>query len=111
MRKPVLWAMAGVFLGTALLGAPPGAWAQEGNKIYEVKCEACHGEKGDGKGALGKNFSPAPSNFTDPQFWQGDVNQKISDAITKGKKQMLPIKLNPDEIKAVTGYITNTFKK
>ncbi|MGA7561897.1 MAG: c-type cytochrome [Desulfobaccales bacterium] len=113
MRKPVLWAMAGVFLGATVLVAPQGAWAQDGKQIYEAKCVACHGENGDGKGALCKNFNPPPSNFTDPTFWQGDVNKKIADAITQGKKPMLPIKpaLTPDEIKAVTDYMTQSFKK
>jgi mono/diheme cytochrome c family protein len=113
MRKPVLWVIAVVFLGTALFEAPPSAWAQDGQKIYQAKCVACHGGNGDGKGILSKNFNPAPSNFTDPAFWQGDANKKIADAITIGKKPMLPIKpaLTPDEIKAVTEYMTKTFKK
>ncbi len=111
MRKPVLWVMAGVFLGIALFGVPHGAWAQDGKQIYEVKCVACHGEMGDGKGPLSKNFSPGPGNFTDPKFWQGDVDKKISDAVTKGKGKMLPVKLNAGEIKAVTEYMTKSFKK
>ncbi|MGP8051271.1 MAG: c-type cytochrome [Desulfobaccales bacterium] len=113
MRKLVLWVIAGVFLGAALFGAPHGAWAQDGKQIYTAKCEACHGEKGDGKGALCKNFTPPPGNFTDPSFWQGDANKKIADAITKGKGPMLPVKppLNPAEIKAVTEYMTQSFKK
>jgi mono/diheme cytochrome c family protein len=111
MRKLVLWIMAGVFLGAALLVAPPGAWAQDGKKIYEDKCEPCHGEKGDGKGAMCTNFKPPPGNFTDPKFWQGDPKKMISDSITKGKNQMIPVDLKPAEIKAVTEYITKTFKK
>jgi mono/diheme cytochrome c family protein len=113
MRKPVFWVIAAVFLGTALFEAPHSAWAQEGQKIYTAKCAACHGEQGNGKGALCKNFTPGPCDFTDPSFWQGDVNKKIADAITLGKKPMLPVKppLTPDEIKAVTEYMTKTFKK
>jgi mono/diheme cytochrome c family protein len=113
MRKLVLWVIAGVFLGAALFGAPHGAWAQDGKQIYTAKCEACHGEKGDGKGAMCKNFTPPPGNFTDPSSWQGDANKKIADAITKGKGQMLPAKppLNPAEIKAVTEYMAQSFKK
>lgn len=57
------------------------------------------------------SFSPPPDNFTDPKFWQGDVDKKISDAVTKGKKQMVPVDLKPEEIKAVTAYIHKTFKK
>jgi mono/diheme cytochrome c family protein len=113
MRKPVLWVMAGVFLGATVLAAPQGAWAQDGKQIYATKCVACHGENGDGKGALCKNFNPPPVSFTDPNFWQGDVNKKIADAVAKGKGSMLPVKpaLNPGEIKAVSEYMTQSFKK
>lgn len=111
MRKMVLWAMAGLFPAVVLLGAPGGVWAQEGKKIYEEKCLSCHGEKGDGKGFLASTFDPKPGKFTDPKFWEGDVNQKITDSITKGKNQMVPVDLKPGEIKAVIQYMTKTFKK
>ncbi len=111
MRKSVLWVMAAVFLGVALFGAPHGAWAQDGKKVYEDKCEPCHGEKGDGKGAMCTNFKPPPGSFKDPKFWEGDPNKKISDSVTKGKNQMIPVDLKPGEIKAVTEYITKSFKK
>ncbi len=111
MRKIVVWAMVGLFLAAGLLVTPSGSWAQDGKAIFSAKCEACHGEKGDGKGPLAKTFDPKPGNFSDPKFWQGDVSKKIADSVTKGKNQMVPVKLNPDEIKAVTEYMTKTFKK
>ena len=54
---------------------------------------------------------PKPGNFCDPKFWQGDVDKKIADSVTQGKNQMKPIKLNPDEIKAVIEYIKSSCKK
>jgi len=57
------------------------------------------------------NFSPGPGSFTDPKFWQGDVNKKISDSVSNGKNQMIQVDLKPGEIKAVTEYITKSFKK
>jgi mono/diheme cytochrome c family protein len=111
MRKMVLWAMAGLFLGVVLMGIPAGAGAADGKAVFMDKCVPCHGEKGDGKGAMASNFSHHPGNFNDPKFWQGDVNKKISDAITKGKDEMIPVDLKPDEIKAVTEYINKAFKK
>jgi hypothetical protein len=86
-------------------------WGQDGKKIYDDKCAACHGEKGDGNGPLSATFSPPPGPLTDPKFWKGDVNKKISDSITEGTKQMTPIDLKPDEIKAVTAYMKKAFKK
>jgi mono/diheme cytochrome c family protein len=111
MKKMVFWAMAGLFLGAALLGTPGGAWAQDGKAIFMDKCVPCHGEKGDGKGPLASTFDPKPGKFTDPKFWQGDVNKKIADSVTNGKNQMVPVDLKPDQIKAVTEYINKTFKK
>lgn len=111
MRKIIAWTVAGLFLGVGLLGTPGGSWAQDGKAIYGAKCEACHGEKGDGKGPLAKTFDPKPDNFGDPKFWQGDVDKKITDAVTNGKNKMVPVKLKPAEIKAVIGYIKSSFKK
>ncbi len=111
MRKMVLWATVGLFATVALLGAASGAWAQDGKAIYGAKCEACHGPKGDGKGPLASTFSHHPGNFCDPKFWQGDVDKKITDAVTKGKDQMVPVNLKTEEIKAVTEYIKSSCKR
>jgi len=111
MRKIITWAVAGLFLGVGLFGAPNASMAQDGKAIFAAKCEACHGEKGDGKGPLASTFDPKPGNFSDPKFRQGDVDKKITDSITKGKNQMVPLKLNPDEIKAVIGYIKSSWIK
>lgn len=111
MKKMALWAMTGLFLGLVLLGIPGGAWAQDGKAIYTDKCMPCHGEKGDGKGPMSSTFDPKPGKFNDPKFWEGDVNKKITDSITKGKNQMIPVDLKPDQIKAVIEYISKTFKK
>lgn len=106
--KAVLLIVVG---GGAILTWAGVSAADEGQKIFTDKCVPCHGEKGDGTGPMASNFSHHPGNFTDPKFWQGDVDKKITDAITNGKDQMIPVDLKPDEIKAVIGYIKKTFKK
>jgi mono/diheme cytochrome c family protein len=111
MRKIIAWTVAGLFLGVGLLGTPSGSWAQDGKAIFTDKCVPCHGEKGDGKGPMSSTFDPKPGNFSDPKFWQGDVNKKIAESVTKGKNQMVPVDLKPDQIKAVTEYINKAFKK
>ena len=111
MRKMILWAVVGLFLGIGLLMTQGPAWAVDGKTVFMDKCVPCHGEKGDGKGPMASNFSHHPGNFTDPKFWQGDANKKIADAITNGKDQMIPVDLKPDEIKAVIEYTNKTFKK
>jgi mono/diheme cytochrome c family protein len=111
MRKIMVWAMAGMFLGAGIFGVASGARAQDGKAIYTDKCMPCHGEKGNGKGPMASTFDPKPGNFGDGKFCQGDVSKKIADAITNGKNQMVPVNLKPDEIKAVTEYIKKTFVK
>jgi mono/diheme cytochrome c family protein len=113
MRKIITWAVAGLFLGLVLAGAPGTARAadEQGKKLYTDKCLPCHGEKGDGKGPMGVLYNPPPASFIDAKFWQGDVYKKFTDAITNGKGAMIPVNLNPEEIKAVTGYLKKTFKK
>jgi mono/diheme cytochrome c family protein len=112
-EKYFAWAAAGLLLGVALLGAPSVSQAQsdQGKKIFTDKCLPCHGEKGDGKGPMSSIFDPKPGSFSDPKFWQGDVNKKITESVTKGENQMVPVNLKPDEIKAVIDYMTQTFKK
>jgi mono/diheme cytochrome c family protein len=111
MKKSLAWVAVGLWLGVALLGAPSVSIAQDGKQIFMDKCVPCHGEKGDGKGAMSSTFDPKPGNFNDPKLWQGDASKKISDSVTKGKNQMVPVDLKPDESKAVSDYINKTFKK
>jgi mono/diheme cytochrome c family protein len=84
--------------------------AADGKAVYDTRCAVCHGATGGGDGPGAAIFKTKPQKFTDPAFWQGDVNQKISQAVTMGYKQMGKMDLSPDEIKAVTAYITQQFK-
>ena len=113
MRKIIAWATAVLFLGVVLAGAQSTARAadDQGKTLYTNKCLPCHGEKGDAKGPMAICYNPPPASFADAKFWQGDVDKKFTDSITKGKGQMIPVDLKPDEIKAVTEYIKKTFKK
>ena len=54
---------------------PSGAWAQttpagtpeglaRGKRIYAKRCQACHGEKGDGLGPVAPYLNPRPRDFT-----------------------------------------------
>ena len=111
MRKLVVWAMAGLLLAVICGGTQGVATAADGKQVYTDKCLACHGEKGEGNGPMAKVFNPPPGNFCDPKFWAGNVDKKISDSMTQGKGQMIPVDLKPDEIKAVIEYIKSSCKK
>lgn len=99
-------------LGIVSLGVR-GVRADENNRgksIYEDKCQMCHGIKGDGKGPASAAFHPQPTDFTNPNFWQGDVNKDIADTIRKGRPPMPAFPMSDDEIKAVTDYMSHAFK-
>jgi mono/diheme cytochrome c family protein len=91
-------------------------WAQgneydRGKSLYEQKCQICHGANGRGDGPAAAALSPAPANFTDPQFWQNSADKKIEDTIRKGKGAMPAFGLNEGEVKALIDYMGHAFGK
>jgi len=83
----------------------------KGKAIYKNKCQFCHGIMGDGKGPASEPLLGHPEDFTDSKFWKDDVPIKMYKTILNGKQMMPAFNLGPDEIKALTVYITETFKK
>ena len=66
------------------------AGAPEGKTVFETKCQACHGPKGEGKAAIAKMYKVEM-----PPLGSQEV-QSMSDAdltqiITKGKGKMKPV--------------------
>jgi len=106
-----------------LVAAPLLAKSFEGDEyskgeiLYKNKCQFCHGIRGDGKGPAAEPLLGHPVDFTDPMFWQADVEKKIpvvtkiEETIKKGKEMMPAFDLEPDEIKAIIRYMSQTFKK
>jgi mono/diheme cytochrome c family protein len=92
---------------TAVSGKDDG----QGRKIYNEKCQFCHGIKGDGKGPAAASMNPRPDDFNDPQFWKRNDEKKISETIEKGHGMMPAFDMKPDEIKAVMDYISDSFKR
>jgi mono/diheme cytochrome c family protein len=82
----------------------------KGKVIYKNKCQFCHGIVGDGKGPASEPLLGHPEDFTDSEFWKGDIPKKIEETIRKGKQMMPAFDLEPGQIKAITIYITGTFK-
>src|SRR5665647_3910972 len=83
---------------------------EKGKAIYKNKCQFCHGIMGDGKGPASEPLLEHPEDFTDSAFWKDDVDKKIDETIKKGKEMMPAFDLEPGQIKAITVYITGTFK-
>ena len=84
---------------------------EKGKAIYKNKCQFCHGILGDGKGPASEPLVGHPEDFTGSEFWKDDVPKKIDETIRKGKQMMPAFNLGDEEIKALTVYISGTFKK
>jgi mono/diheme cytochrome c family protein len=112
MAKCIHWLMVVVFLGSGMAWNPGAALGQsQGQSLFNDKCAMCHGRDGTGNGPAGMAFSPPPANFTNPNFWQGDVKQKISHTITNGHGPMPAFtEMSPSQIKAVIEYMEQQFK-
>jgi mono/diheme cytochrome c family protein len=112
MNKMLVYGLVGVFLGITLLNARSNAGSEydEGKNLYTSKCQICHGIKGDGNGPAAFSLSPKPRNFTEADFWQKDVEQKITTVVTNGKSPMPSFSLEPGEIEAIIYYMSHTFK-
>ena len=112
MKRILSSAIIVVLLGTALFltkTAKADEYVQ-GKKLYIDKCQLCHGGKGDGNGPAGAGLSPKPADFTDPKFWQGAVDKKITNTVENGHGMMPSFDLKPAEIKDIIDYLANAFK-
>jgi len=106
----ILLITAALLVGTILVGISSGSEQDKGKELYDKNCEICHGIKGDGNGPAAASFSPGPRDFTDPKFWQNNVDQKITDAVENGVGVMPASDLNGDQIKAIIDYMSRSFK-
>jgi mono/diheme cytochrome c family protein len=113
MNRILGCALIVVFLGaTPLLSKSlAGGEYDSGKTLYKNKCQLCHGLRGDGRGPAAESLTRHPVDFTDSGFWQKDVEKKIEDTIKKGKEMMPAFDLEIDEINAIIGYMSHTFKK
>jgi len=112
MKRIFGYSVVGLLLAATFLSAQNGAGDEytQGKKLYSNKCLICHGAKGDGHGPAASALSPKPANFTDPKFWHGDVDKKITDTIENGHGMMPAFDLKPAEIKDIIEYLSHTFK-
>jgi mono/diheme cytochrome c family protein len=107
------WAAMFVFLLTVSLGVSVAAGDElgEGKSLYAAKCQICHGANGRGDGPAGAALNPKPADFTNPAFWQNNAGEIIKRTVTNGKGMMPAFNLGDGEIKAITDYMAQTFKK
>jgi Cytochrome c. len=114
MKKILVCAMVVMFLGAVPLLAISFEGKEEydkGKKLYEDKCQFCHGIRGDGKGPAAEPLLGHPVDFIDSKFWKEGGEDVIEDTIKKGKEMMPAFNLEPDQIKGIIQYMSHTFKK
>jgi mono/diheme cytochrome c family protein len=107
VKKTLAFLLALTFVVTFSTGV---FGADQGKAVYDSKCLICHGPKGEGNGPGAALVKTKPASFNDPKFWQGNVEEKITHAITAGKGEMVKVDLKPAEIKAAIAYITQMCK-
>ena len=83
----------------------------QGKELFEEKCQICHGADGKGDGPAAAALTPRPRDFTNPQFWQGDVDKKITKMIRNGKAPMPAFQLTESEIQSIIAYLKGAFVK
>jgi len=113
MKRMFGCAMLVIFLGAVplLVQSFDESEYREGKFLYQDKCQFCHGMKGDGKGPAAEPLLGYPSDFTDPQFWQENEELVIEETIKNGEGLMPAFDLTPKEIKAIIGYMSQTYHK
>jgi mono/diheme cytochrome c family protein len=112
-RRVLLWVTA-IFIA-AILSTSNLVYASEydkGKALYDEKCMICHGANGKGDGPAAAALSPPPKDFNRPEFWnQKNVDQVITNQVKNGKGAMPAFSLSDEEIKAIIGYMSHSFKK
>lgn len=88
---------------------------ETGRDIFHKHCQACHGDKGDGKTFAANVLNPPPKNFTADDSKKILTEKRMLLSVTKGRRgtAMMPWESNltKDEIRAVVRYIRKKLMK
>jgi mono/diheme cytochrome c family protein len=80
-----------------------------GQVLYQKQCAGCHGDTGQGDGAMGEELNPKPSNLTDADWKHGSTDGEIWTVIRDGVKStgMKPFarKMTPHQLWDVVNYL------
>jgi len=84
-----------------------------GEQIYRQYCIACHGERGDGRTALGQQLLPPPRDFTRTSEMASISDHDLAQTIMRGipGSAMAPWEgvLNKEDIRRVVLFIRQSF--
>ena len=112
-KAALVCALAGMFFAFSLMWSSPAASEgdDQGKTLFESKCALCHGKSGNGQGPASASLNPPPADFSNPDFWHRMNENKIADTIRNGHGMMPAFDLKPEQINAIIGYMSHTFKK
>ncbi|MEO6096042.1 MAG: c-type cytochrome [Fibrobacteria bacterium] len=106
--------------GKALGGheAKKASQLEEGRKVFEINCVACHGAEGKGDGVAAAALEPKPRNFTDAAYMKARPVATLRQVITEGGQSvgLSPImvgwkaSLTGDQIESVLKYVQSFSK-
>ena len=81
------------------------AGAPEGKAVFASKCQACHGEKGEGKAAIAKMFNVTMRPLGSKEI-QSMSDADIKKVITAGHGKMKPVTgLNDKQVADVVAFV------
>lgn len=100
-------------------GAVKAAVIEEGRKVFETNCAACHGPEGKGDGAAAAALEPKPRNLTDAMYMKARPVADLRKVITEGGQSagLSPVMvgwkaaLAPEQIEAVLQYVLTLSRK
>ena len=92
---------------------------EEGKKVFETNCAACHGPEGKGDGVAAAALVPKPRNLSDAKYMKTRSAADLRKIITEGGQSagLSPIMvgwkatLGPDQIEAVLQYVLTLSRK
>lgn len=89
------------------------ASAERGKTVYAAHCIACHGEKGNGKGAEALSKNLQPRNFQEREFRESATGFALYAAVSRGNSQMPAFEssLSRQDIADVSEYVLREFIK
>ncbi len=95
-------------LFSTITGERPARIDREGRDLYRTFCIPCHGRNLDGRGAVGRQFAPPPTDLRSARVQQlaaGMFFKEISYGIPKGRHPPLATTIAPADRWRIIAYV------
>jgi cytochrome c oxidase cbb3-type subunit 3 len=111
MRKKVLLAMIGFWIGSGWTSGALAADAKAGKAAYEKSCVSCHGADGKGNPAMAKVLGEKGLNIVGKETTQKSDDQLLKVIVEGAGKMPAQKSLSKDEQKQVLSHVRSLAKK